>query len=120
MFKIWREAKATVTGAFRDLARWFARDRQYSVRFVPDLPARLARGHLYVVGDANQCHYASMACPKGACKINLNMNLLPDDHPVWRLRVNAEGRPTLHPSVWRTKDCGCHFVMREGKLIWCK
>jgi hypothetical protein len=125
--KILRGAKAAksalaraFTQVFHDLARRFGRDRQYAIRHVPDLPPRLARGYLYVVGDADQCHYASMACPKGECKVRLNMNLLPDDHPMWKLSVDDQGRPTLHPSIWRTKDCGCHFHMRGGKLVWCK
>lgn len=118
--KIWDTAIATVGKVLRGLAQRFVRDHRYSVRFVPDLPTRLGRSCLYVVGDSNHCHYASMACPKGRCKINLNMNLLPDDHPMWKLTVDGQGHPTLHPSVWRTKECGCHFVMRHGKLVWCK
>lgn len=47
------------------------------------------------------------------------MNLLPDERPFWRLVQNKDGAVTLHPSVWRTKDCGSHFWLRNGRIHWC-
>ncbi|WP_415195487.1 DUF6527 family protein [Rhodopseudomonas sp.] len=59
-----------------------------------------------------------MLCPCGCGKI-LHMNLLPDERPCWQLTVDADGLATLHPSIWRQKDCGSHFWFRRGRVIWC-
>jgi hypothetical protein len=63
--------------------------------------------------------HASMLCPEG-CGAIINLNLLPDDNPCWRLIVDDRGKPTLHPSVWRREECGAHFFMRSGQIIWCR
>jgi hypothetical protein len=49
----------------------------------------------------------------------LHMNLLPDSYPVWELTIDRGGVPTLHPSVWRQEGCGCHFVLKHGRVHWC-
>jgi hypothetical protein len=86
---------------------------------VEDLPDNLAKRTVYVVGPPGHPLHASMACPRGRCDIVLNMNLAPDDEPRWTVRTDALGRPTLNPSVWRTEDCGCHFLLRSGRITWC-
>ena len=98
---------------------WLRKTRGYRVLVVEDLPSRLKPNTLYVVGEGPVAMYASMACPVRRCGEVLNMNLLPDDHPVWTLRQDADGRPSLRPSVWRKATCGCHFWLRDGELHWC-
>lgn len=93
--------------------------RRYRTLFVEDLPDHLERKCLYVVGAPSCPHYAAMACPHRRCATVLTMNLLPDDHPQWRLAVNQQGAPTLAPSVWRRTECGCHFFLRKGRIDWC-
>jgi hypothetical protein len=93
--------------------------RRYRALFVEDLPNRLERQKLYVVGERSCPHYAAMACPYHRCATVLTMNLLPDDHPQWRLAVDQTGLPTLAPSVWRRVECGCHFFLRDGRVDWC-
>lgn len=97
----------------------FPSKRRYQACFVEDLPDRLERQKLYVVGERSCPHYAAMACPHRRCTTVLTMNLLPDDHPRWRMFVDPKGRPSLAPSVWRRVDCGCHFFLREGRIDWC-
>ncbi|WP_368669921.1 DUF6527 family protein [Beijerinckia sp. L45] len=60
-----------------------------------------------------------MACPRGRCSSPLNLNLMPDDHPMWTLQRHNHGLPSLAPSVWRKHDCGCHFWLRRGEVVWC-
>lgn len=93
---------------------------RYRAYFVEDLPERLDRQRLYVVGEPGCAHYAAMACPLRRCRIVLTTNLLPDDHPQWRLSVDRKGVPTLAPSVWRQVECGCHFFLRDGRVEWCQ
>jgi hypothetical protein len=58
-------------------------------------------------------------CPCG-CKEVLELMLLPAVIPRWDLSVDARGRPTLHPSVWRTTGCRSHFWIRKGRVVWCR
>jgi hypothetical protein len=44
------------------------------------------------------------------------MNLIPDERPCWQLMRHPDGTATLHPSVWRKKDCGSHFWFRRGRV----
>lgn len=98
------------------LTRGVAETRFRSL-YVEELPESLQERTLYIVSEKGTDTYAALACPKG-CEINLNMNLLPDDCPRWRLDHYEDGVPSLHPSVRRI-ECGCHFWLRRGKLIWC-
>jgi len=61
---------------------------------------------------------AAMICPCG-CRSVLHMNLLPDERPCWRVTRHDDGTATLHPSVWRKKECGSHFWFRNGRVVWC-
>ena len=92
----------------------------YGIRKVEDLPERLRPGVLYVVAEGRTETQASMACPLRRCGDTLNMNLMPDDDPIWRLSIGDDGRPSLTPSVWRKQDCGCHFWLRDGRIEWCR
>jgi hypothetical protein len=82
------------------------------------LPKQLKRRTLYVVEEDGFEEQAAMICPCG-CRSVLNMNLLPDERPCWRVTRNDDGTATLHPSVWRKKECGSHFWFRNGRVVWC-
>jgi hypothetical protein len=82
------------------------------------LPNRLKRRRLYVVQEDGFEEQAAMLCPCGCGRV-LHMNLLPDERPCWRLTRHGDGTATLHPSVWRQKDCGSHFWFRQGRVTWC-
>jgi len=97
-----------------------ARRSLYHLTQVEDLPDRLEHRTLYVVGEPNYPLHASMACPRRQCPTVLNMNLAPDERPQWSLKADANGRPTLSPSVWERTSCGCHFFLRNGKIVWCE
>ncbi len=83
------------------------------------LPKQLQRRVLYIVQDEEYLEQAAMLCPCG-CQRTLQMNLLPDERPCWRLSLHEDGTATLHPSVWRKKDCGSHFWFQRGKVKWCR
>ncbi|WP_375692081.1 DUF6527 family protein [Pseudooceanicola sp. LIPI14-2-Ac024] len=48
------------------------------------------------------------------------MNLLQDERPCWRVTRHKDGLVSLHPSVWRKKDCGSHFWFKRGRVKWCR
>jgi hypothetical protein len=82
------------------------------------LPEVLGRRILYVLQDDGYREQAAMICPCGCGRI-LHMNLIPDERPCWRLTEHGDGTVSLHPSVWRKKDCGSHFWFRRGRVEWC-
>jgi hypothetical protein len=84
-----------------------------------DLPKALRDNVLYVVEEDGFREHAAMTCPCRCGKV-IQLNLLTDERPCWHLTVDGGGMPTLHPSVWGTKDCKSHFFLRKGKIIWCR
>ena len=82
------------------------------------LPKRLDLRTLYIVREDGISEQAAMICPCG-CGAILHMNLLPDERPCWTVTQHGDGTATLHPSVWRKKDCRSHFWFRQGRVQWC-
>jgi hypothetical protein len=94
------------------------RNSPYSTVVVEEyLPKKLKAGVLYLVEDDGVTEQAAMMCPCG-CNNILHMNLLPDERPCWQVAQHSDGTATLHPSVWRKKDCGSHFWFKRGKVQW--
>jgi Family of unknown function (DUF6527) len=92
----------------------------YGTRLVEDyLPKKLKKRMLYIVQDGGFLEQAAMLCPCGCNRI-LHMNLLPDEHPCWRLTRHKDGTASLYPSVWRKVDCQSHFWFRHGRVHWFK
>jgi hypothetical protein len=99
------------------LRRWFV--PPYRTEIVRDqLPKQLHRRTLYVVQDDGFLEQAALLCPCGCGRV-LQLNLLPDERPCWRLTQHQDGTATLDPSVWRKKDCRAHFWFRRGRVQWC-
>ena len=83
------------------------------------LPAKLKPRTLYIVSEDGFEEQAAMLCPCGCGRI-LHMNLLPDERPCWRVNRHDDGSASLHPSVWRKKDCRSHFWLKNGQIKWCR
>jgi hypothetical protein len=108
--------------AFRQVRDWLYR------RFVPpyrtvvveeSLPAALRRRTLYIVEEDGFEEQAAMLCPCGCGRV-LHLNLLSDERPCWAVIRHKDGTATLHPSVWRKRDCRSHFWFRRGRVQWCR
>lgn len=82
------------------------------------LPKKLKPRMLYIVQEDGMEEQAAMICPCGCGRV-LQMNLLTDDRPCWHVTRHDDGTATLHPSVWRQKDCRSHFWFRRGRVEWC-
>jgi hypothetical protein len=89
----------------------------YRGQHVADLPDKLARGIVYIVGADGYDWSAAMLCP-GGCGKTLEMNLLPDAKPAWKVTENADTTISLRPSVWLKTGCRCHFVLKDGHVRW--
>lgn len=84
-----------------------------------ELPERLSPAVLYVVGEWGEDWFAAMRCPCG-CDSTIDLNLVPPGRPCWTLTVHPDGSPTLSPSIWRQVDCGAHFFVRGGEIVWAR
>jgi hypothetical protein len=96
-----------------------ARALYYRSQRVSDAPERPEHNVVYIVGEDGYDWSAVMKCPGGCGKV-LEMNLLPDAKPVWRVTEHEDGSVSLHPSVWLKTGCRCHFVLQRGGVRWTK
>lgn len=104
-------------GVWRAVLGWF--NPPYRTVTVSEaLPSNLQSRVLYILEEDGFEEQAAMLCPCG-CKRVLHMNLLTDERPCWRVTRHSDGTASLHPSVWRKKDCGSHFWFRKGRVHWC-
>ena len=99
------------------LERFGIRQAHYRSQHVTDLPDKLKPRIVYVVGEDGYDWSAAMLCP-GGCGKTLEMNMVPDAHPVWKITEQPNGVVTLHPSVWLKTGCKCHFVLHHGLIRW--
>jgi hypothetical protein len=83
-----------------------------------DLPDVLLKRTVHLAGTPRQFWAAAMTCPCG-CGKRIELNLIPSVRPAWSASLHADGTVSLHPSVWRQKGCGSHFILRHGKVMWC-
>lgn len=84
---------------------------------VEDLPDLLDPDRVYLVGNPDLPWSAALLCPCG-CRASIQLSLVPGDSPRWRAKRHLSGSVTLHPSVWRTRDCRSHFFIRRGRVVW--
>jgi hypothetical protein len=98
----------------------FARQRETIFRpvHVEDLPDALSPGSVYLAGEGENLWAAAMLCPCGCGEV-IELNLLPQVRPRWAVDEHVDGKLTLTPSVWRQKGCRSHFILRDGRIIWC-
>ncbi|MEQ1809375.1 MAG: DUF6527 family protein [Terricaulis sp.] len=97
---------------------WFVAPRK-TIVVQENLPHVLEERVLYVVEEDGYREQAAMICPCG-CGSTLHMNLLRDERPCWTVTLHGNGTASLHPSVWRKKECGSHFWYRKGRVRWCR
>ncbi|WP_363223081.1 DUF6527 family protein [Phenylobacterium sp.] len=72
----------------------------------------------YLVEARGESYWALFRCPC-ACGEVVNLPLRAPHQPRWRVTSDGDGRPTLHPSVWRNRGCLSHFWIRQGRVIFC-
>lgn len=91
--------------------------RQYELVYADEVPESVAPHTLVAVGEGAHLWYAVFTCPCG-CGELVQLSLLPDERPRWRLIVDGEV-PTLSPSIWRRRGCRSHFFLQDGTVVWC-
>ena len=91
----------------------------FATEFIEDLPHELAPRRLYLIGEPTLPWSAALLCPCG-CGATMQLSLVPGDMPSWRARCHFSGSVTLHPSIWRIRDCRSHFHLRRGRVVWAR
>ena len=89
----------------------------FATETVDDMPDVLTPQRVYLVGDQSLPWSAALLCPCG-CGVTIQLSLVSGDSPSWRARRHFSGSITLHPSIWRKKDCRSHFFLRRGRIVW--
>lgn len=85
---------------------------------VEDIPEKLVPTTIYLAGEDDNLWAAAMLCPCG-CEDAIELNLLTQVRPCWKVQQHPDGTVSLTPSVWRKKGCGSHFFVRHGRIDWC-
>lgn len=86
---------------------------------VEDLPEELVPATLYLVGEGRHQWAAAMVCPCG-CQDVIQLNLLAQARPAWSVQEYPDDTISIFPSVWRTKGCRSHFIVRRSRIEWCR
>lgn len=89
-------------------------------RIVPDHPSpeSMTPGWLYVVGANGYWKWAYFRCPADHDEI-IQLSLMPERRPRWKVSIDRLGRPTVDPSVRQLDGSYAHFWIRQGRVDWC-
>lgn len=96
---------------------FFSSPRRLCIQGSEDFPSQLPRKDLVLLRVDGDAWSVGMTCPCG-CMAAIELPLIAEVTPRWRLEVGPDGAPTLIPSVWLKEGCRSHFYLRGGKVIW--
>jgi len=104
------------------IVRWLKRligyEPEYRAIICDELPDTCRENKLYLVGENNTYWMAAMVCPCG-CGDLIQLALDPTGRPRWEYSLDGKSRVTLTPSVHRKVRCRSHFILRNGRIVWC-
>lgn len=90
----------------------------YRVTVNEDAPDTVKDRMLYLIGEQGDVWLAVMKCPCG-CGDVISLPMSGGARPCWHVFVE-HGNPSLSPSVHRTTRCRSHFLLKAGRIIWCR
>ncbi len=93
------------------------KDKVYVGIDCSDIPREILDERVYIVGDDGKKWLAIMICPCG-CKTNIQLSLLKEVRPRWRVQFTNKKRVTIRPSIRRTTGCKSHFNLINGRVHW--
>lgn len=82
------------------------------------LPDAIPPRTIVLAREVDEDWCVGLKCPCG-CGKTIELMLVPEASPRWKVSSDAKGRPSLHPSVWLRTGCCSHFWLRGGKVCWC-
>ena len=81
-------------------------------------PDQIKAGEMTIVRDGID-KWACFACP-GGCGETIMLSLSKNRRPRWTVSLDLLNRPSVSPSVRQLTECGCHFWVTDGRILWCK
>ena len=85
-----------------------------------DTPPKVLKSrNLYLAQEDGENWAVAFKCPCG-CGDRLELQLIAELVPHWKLLSGDERHPTIHPSIWRSDGCKSHFWIKSGSVHWCK
>lgn len=95
---------------------------KYKTVWIEDLPTKLKKRTVYIVGGREHPFQAVFACPKICGKtISLNISDQHNKWERWKVTEHEDSTISLYPSIWmKTFDCNCHYWLSKGYIIWTK
>ena len=102
----------------RLVSRYRRTSKRLRTVYLEELPETLDADTVYVMGEGEKKWFVAMICPCG-CGAIVQVSLLPDAKPQWRLHEYGDNTISLHPSIWRKVGCHSHFFLRRGFIEWC-
>ena len=93
----------------------------YKTIWTEDLPQKLKKNVIYIVGGEEYPFQAVFLCPRKCSKmIFLNVSEQHKEHEKWTITKHRNNTISLQPSIWmKNNSCGCHYWFKKGKIIWC-
>jgi len=89
----------------------------YKCLWVDDIPDKIKRNIIYIVGMKSNPWVLVFTCPCG-CRNLVYLNLLPGSYPRWTYKISFSNRVSISPSVKRISGCKSHFHIKKGRIIW--
>ncbi len=108
---------------FQRIRNWFRskfrEDWKLKIIDGDSLPERIPKNTLILAREGDEDWCAGMLCPCGCGEV-IELMLIPEATPHWRLIAGPDDKPSLKPSVWRITGCRSHFWLRRGNIEWCE
>lgn len=70
---------------------------------------------VYIIGENNNYWLAMFKCPCG-CNDIIQLNLLNDSSPSWKISSKPYSKISIKPSIERVVGCKSHFTLTKGRI----
>ncbi len=109
----------TIFAVIRWLFNQLAKRHPYRTEWVEDLPERVARDTVYIIGGKKYPFQAAVVCPRRRCRQIIHLDISPELQKRWLITEHPGGEVSLHPSVHVTgRSCKCHYWLQRGRIRW--
>jgi len=91
--------------------------KYYLFSSVDEFPEEVQENMLYHIGEGEFKWLLVFRCPCG-CKDIIQLNLLKEAKPRWRVKFHDYGDVSVYPSVNRQINCRSHFNITKNSVRW--
>lgn len=102
---------------WRTFKEWVLPARRLRIADIDAPPEKLPWRDLVLFQADGEDWSVVMACPCG-CGQRVELPLIHQATPRWRLNGGEDRLPSLYPSVWLREGCRSHYYVRGGRVQW--